>query len=95
MLEHADQLTSIATEIDSQASAMDATRVPGEGGVCQRANARAGARSSTLRSTAGELRELAAQLKTGAAKVKEQQRNWKLRLDQQISLLEQAAASKR
>ncbi len=73
MLEGAGQLLSLVAELESQASAMAATRVAGGGPFVALASAAATADAAQILAAAGRLQAASSAMRAGAAKVRAEQ----------------------
>lgn len=88
MLEGAGQLLSLAAELESQASAMAATKVGGGGPFVTLASAAAASDAGRLQAAAARLQDASSTMRAGAAKVEADQRRWQQQVEKVAGQLE-------
>ena len=89
MLEGAGQLLSLVAELESQASAMAATKMSGgSGGFASAVASAAAGEAGQLRAAAASLQGASSAMRSGAAKLKAEQHAWELKVKRVAGQLE-------
>lgn len=91
MRAQAGKLTLLATELETQAKAIEGARVPGDAPYVHRTNAHASDHRDDVAKTANEVTDWAGRLTSEANALEEAQKAYDSQLQQQLSLLTAAA----